>query len=89
MIVPEPQPPYVAPLLAAHPMRVLQFPNLEGLLNGRAFHYPYRKTFEEACHDPLVSVHTSGTTGKCDNPNPSVLVVSAELATKDFRNQGP
>lgn len=69
MIVPELQPPYVAPLLAAHPMRVLQFPKLEGLLNGQALHYPYRKTFQEGFNDPLLSVHTSGTTGKCDNPN--------------------
>ena len=89
MIIPEPQPPYVAPLLDAHPMRVLKFPTLEGLLNGRASHYPYLKTFEEACHDPLVSVHTSGTTGKCDNSNSSALVVCAELASKDLQSQEP
>lgn len=89
MIVPELQPPYVAPLLAAHPMRVLQFPKLEGLLSGRALHYPYRKTFEEAYHDPLVSLHTSGTTGKCDNPKPSALVASGKLVMKDIRSQGP
>lgn len=64
MIVPEPQPPYVAPLLAAYPMRVLQLPTLKGLLSGRALHYPYKKTFEEARHDPLVMLHTSGSTGK-------------------------
>ncbi|MCJ1463036.1 hypothetical protein MMC07_001640 [Pseudocyphellaria aurata] len=40
MIVPEPRPPYVASLLAAYPMRVLQLPNLEGLLNGETLHYP-------------------------------------------------
>ena len=89
MIVPEPQPPYVAPLLAAYPVRVLQFPKLEELFRGPAWHYPYTKTFEEACHDPLVSLHTSGTTGKCDDPSLSALVVSAELVTKDYQSQGP
>lgn len=69
-------------------MRVLQFPALEELLSGQALQYPYRKTFEEAYHDPLVSIHTSGTTGKWDNPNPSSSVLTAELVAKDFRSQG-
>lgn len=90
MIVPELQQPYMAPLLAAHPMRLLQFPKLEGLLSGRALHYPYRKTFQEGYNDPLLSIHTSGTTGKYDSPKfPSALVVSAKPVMKDFRNQGP
>lgn len=90
MIVPELQPPYVAPLLAAHPMRVLQFPNLEALLSGRALHYPYRKTFQEGYNDPLLSIHTSGTTGKDDSPKfSSALVISAKPVLKDFRSQEP
>lgn len=69
MIVPALQPLYVAPLLAAHPMRLLQLPKLEELLNSRALHYPYKKTFHEGYRDPLVSLHTSGTTGKCQFPH--------------------
>lgn len=64
MIVPEPQPPYIAPLLALNPMRVLRFPSLEVLLNLKVADYPYKKSFEEARYDPMVSLHTSGSTGK-------------------------
>lgn len=66
-------------------MRVLQFPNLDKILNGRALYYPYKKTFEEAYRDPLVSIHTSGSTGKCDNQN---HLGPANLVSKDFRSQG-
>lgn len=84
MIVPEPQPPYVAPLLAAHPTRVLQFPNLDGILDGRALNYPYKKTFKEAaCQDHLVSIHTLGSTGKCDNQTP---LGPADLVTRDSQS---
>ena len=73
MIVPEIQPPYVASLISAHPMRVIRLPKVETLLNDRALRYPYRKTFEEAFDDPLVTIHTSGSTGKCDNSRISLL----------------
>ncbi len=45
-------------------MRVLQLPDLEDLLNDKATPYPYNKSFEEAYNDPLVSLHTSGSTGR-------------------------
>ena len=45
-------------------MRVLVIPELDSLLYGPPVaSYPYDKTFEEACHDPFVSCHTSGSTG--------------------------
>lgn len=64
MVLPDPHPPCVAPLLKAYPMQILQFPDLEHLLNTETTPYPYTKTFEEAYNDPLLSLHTSGTTGK-------------------------
>ena len=41
--------------------------------------YLYEKTFEEAAHDPIVIVHTSGTTGM---PKP-ILWTHAIYATID------
>jgi acyl-coenzyme A synthetase/AMP-(fatty) acid ligase len=50
-------------LLEAYPLNVLTIPSLHTLLDGQAHTYPYTKTFEEGKHDPLVVVHTSGSTG--------------------------
>ena len=64
LIIPQPQPPYVAPLLAAYPMRTLQIPSLYEFLNAKAPNYEYKKSFEEARKDLLVALHTSGSTGR-------------------------
>ena len=64
MVLPDPHPPNVAPLLEAYPMQILQFPDLEHLLNTETKPYPYTKAFEEACNDPVLSLHMLGTTGK-------------------------
>ena len=64
IIVPEPEPSYVAPLLNAHPMRILRLPSLEELFNGKSLHYEYNKSFEEARDNPFVVLHTSGSTGR-------------------------
>lgn len=44
-------------------MRVLDFPSIETLLNGNHSHFPYTKSFQDVRDDPLVSLHTSGSTG--------------------------
>ncbi|KAF2800542.1 acetyl-CoA synthetase-like protein [Melanomma pulvis-pyrius CBS 109.77] len=44
-------------------MPAFQVPSLEVLLKEEFPHYSYHKTFEEAKNDPLVILHTSGTTG--------------------------
>jgi acyl-coenzyme A synthetase/AMP-(fatty) acid ligase len=46
----------------AYPMPSYQVPNIETLLNETFAHYPYQKTFEDAKNDPLLVLHTSGTT---------------------------
>lgn len=38
-------------------------PSIEELLNSTYKHFPYDKTFESAKREPLVALHTSGTTG--------------------------
>ncbi|KAF2262722.1 acetyl-CoA synthetase-like protein [Lojkania enalia] len=47
----------------AFPLSAFQVPSLDVLLSESFPHYPFRKTFEEAKLDPLVVLHTSGTTG--------------------------
>ena len=45
-------------------MRIIHVPGLEELLAGHYPHYPYNKTFEEARYEPLIALHTSGSTGE-------------------------
>jgi acyl-CoA synthetase (AMP-forming)/AMP-acid ligase II len=40
-----------------------QIPSLAELLDKEYPHFPFTKTFEEARSEPLVVIHTSGTTG--------------------------
>ncbi|KAF9693021.1 hypothetical protein EKO04_009158 [Ascochyta lentis] len=45
-------------------LQAVQVPELATLLDDTPCqHYPYRKTFEEAKHDPCFFIHTSGSTG--------------------------
>lgn len=51
-------------LTAAGPeLQTLEIPAIEELLTTRTKHYPYTKSFDEVCDDPLVVMHTSGSTG--------------------------
>lgn len=63
LLASEPQPPYVAPLLEAHSIRSLTLPAIDELLGLAGPGYEYRKSFDEACRDPFLAVHTSGSTG--------------------------
>ena len=58
-------------LLNARSLKSIQVPELDELLNEASVpEYPYNKTFEEARQEPLVVLHTSGSTGL---PKPIVL----------------
>ncbi|KAL8713809.1 MAG: hypothetical protein Q9225_006706 [Loekoesia sp. 1 TL-2023] len=50
--------------------RTVHVPTIFQLLDGQYKHYPYVKTFEAARDEPLMVVHTSGTTS---DPKPIVL----------------
>ncbi|MCJ1251009.1 hypothetical protein MMC30_008240 [Trapelia coarctata] len=63
LITSSPRPPVVNAIVSAHPLRVLEVPSLQDLLTTAYPHYPYNKTFLEARNEPLVVLHTSGTTG--------------------------
>lgn len=59
---PGPTLPVIDAILHVHQLQVLRSPGVEELLDRPYPHYPFRKTFEEARSEPLVVVHTSGTT---------------------------
>jgi acyl-coenzyme A synthetase/AMP-(fatty) acid ligase len=63
MLVPTIRPDVVNTILEVYEMRVYQIPELKDLLDQDYTHYPYEKTFDEARSEPLVALHTSGTTG--------------------------
>ncbi|PQE04333.1 NRPS-like enzyme protein [Rutstroemia sp. NJR-2017a BBW] len=57
--------PAVAAILSTtgHGLQELEIPTIEKLLTKPSKHYPYEKTFDEVCDEPLVVMHTSGSTG--------------------------
>lgn len=54
--------PVVDAIVKVHQIQLLRSPSVEELFESTCPHYPFRKTFEEARGEPLVVVHTSGTT---------------------------
>ncbi|THV47479.1 hypothetical protein BGAL_0307g00020 [Botrytis galanthina] len=64
LLTTSPQPPIVTPVVKLHDyLRVLTIPSIEELLSTTYEYFPYGKIFEEAKGEPLVALHTSGTTG--------------------------
>lgn len=60
----QPYLPSVKEFLAKRPMKTLELPELEELLDADdTDHYPFTKTFEEAAREPFCILHTSGSTG--------------------------
>jgi acyl-CoA synthetase (AMP-forming)/AMP-acid ligase II len=54
----------VQPILGQRPMRTLIVPELNELLDPSPVEvYPYAKSFRDACHDPCLVLHTTGSTG--------------------------
>ena len=55
--------PVVEAVLGSYQMSKYQVPELDVLLDSTSEHYAYEKTFQEARLEPLLVLHTSGTTG--------------------------
>ncbi|KAL9098748.1 MAG: hypothetical protein Q9163_005648 [Psora crenata] len=70
-----PHSPLVRGILKACPLRILDSPCLPELLEKPCPHYPFPKTFAAARQEPLVVVHTSGTTAV-----PKPIVYSHDFA---------
>lgn len=63
LLVPEVVPPVSKMISEACEMRILHVPGIEELFGRKHSHYPFEKNFEQAKHEPLVVLHTSGSTG--------------------------
>ncbi|KAF4627987.1 hypothetical protein G7Y89_g10168 [Cudoniella acicularis] len=63
LITTDPQPPSVKAILEKASLQTLVVGSVEELLTTEYAHFPFNKTFEQAQDEPLVSLHTSGTTG--------------------------
>jgi hypothetical protein len=57
MLTSNPTPPAVGPILSAYPMKHLQVPSVEDLLDTVHPHYPYNKTFVTAHFEPFVVMY--------------------------------
>ncbi|KAF1945066.1 acetyl-CoA synthetase-like protein [Clathrospora elynae] len=63
MLTPEVPLPVAGEVLEQRDMRNYSIPTLEYLITAHPEHYHYTKTYAQHQHEPLVSLHTSGTTG--------------------------
>lgn len=64
MLISSPAPPVHKEVISHRPMKTFEIPSFEALLQGSPKErYPYNKTWEQHRNEPLVCLHTSGTTG--------------------------
>lgn len=75
----------VLPWLELHPMCLIMAPSPESWLHSTPPPLPYLKQFDQARWDPLVVLHTSGSTGI---PKPIVMRQGSFAIADGFRN-GP
>jgi acyl-coenzyme A synthetase/AMP-(fatty) acid ligase len=65
LVTTDPEPVPVSSIRREYSINVIRIPSLDELLCSQdVLPYPYNKTFEEARHEPLFVLHTSGSTGK-------------------------
>ena len=63
-LAPQPNPSVAVEILNSYPMRTLSLPPLEEWLHGSDVErYPYAKSYLEASRDPMLVLHSSGSTG--------------------------
>ncbi|KAJ5717801.1 NRPS-like enzyme [Penicillium malachiteum] len=62
-LTPVPRPPFVGPILEGCSVKSIDIPSLEALLTTEYPHFEYHKTYPEAGPEPIVILHTSGSTG--------------------------
>ncbi|KAI0147792.1 hypothetical protein GGR57DRAFT_505397 [Xylariaceae sp. FL1272] len=55
--------PIVKPLMAEDGVRGVEIPSFDDMLESTPEHFPYDKTFDEVCNDPVLVCQSSGSTG--------------------------
>lgn len=82
LLVPTPRPPFVAGLIEALNLKVVEVPSVDTLLCTQYPAFEYSKTYPEAATDRVVVLHTSGSTGI-----PKPIIWTHEGAAKHIRMQ--
>ncbi|RAH66761.1 acetyl-CoA synthetase-like protein [Aspergillus aculeatinus CBS 121060] len=82
LIAPVPRPPAAAAILEAVSLQVLNIPSMEELVSIEYPPFEFSKTYPEAALEPLVIIHTSGSTGI-----PKPITWTHETAVKHMRMQ--
>lgn len=59
-------------------------PSFQVMFDSQAEHYPYEKTFEEARSDPIVVLHSSGSTGETPAGHSNLIVNIVGLTVSRF-----
>ncbi|KAI0172477.1 putative NRPS-like enzyme [Hypoxylon sp. FL1284] len=77
LITTDPTPPTVPTIIEAVTPRKLTTPSVESLLGERYSHFAFDKSLEQARWDPLIIIHTSGSTGL-----PKPLIWTHETAAR-------
>ncbi|PYI31348.1 NRPS-like enzyme [Aspergillus indologenus CBS 114.80] len=80
LIAPVPRPPAATAILEAVSLQVLDIPSVEELVGTEYPSFELAKTYPEAAHEPLVIIHTSGSTGI-----PKPITWTHETAAKHMR----
>lgn len=63
MLTTSPHPPGVSGVVDSCKLRSFEIPSIDELFDKSYPHFPYNKTYEEHKLEPLVAVHSSGSTG--------------------------
>ena len=69
ILAPSTSPEIVSKFLALHPHNLVRVQEVENILAKDHLHFDFNKSFEDARREPLVVLHTSGTTG---HPKPVI-----------------
>ncbi|KAJ5634499.1 NRPS-like enzyme [Penicillium herquei] len=62
-LTPVPRPPFIGSILEGCSVKAIDIPSLETLLTTEYPHFEFNKTYPEAGPEPIVFLHTSGSTG--------------------------
>ncbi|KAI0202451.1 hypothetical protein F4808DRAFT_76239 [Astrocystis sublimbata] len=77
--------PLVKPLLSEETIQALEVPAFKAMLNSTPDRFPYEKSFDEVCNDPVLVLHSSGSTGE---PKP-ITMTHASFAVLDNERNYP
>ncbi|KAI0837983.1 acetyl-CoA synthetase-like protein [Hypoxylon sp. FL0890] len=78
--------PIIKPLLTLSPtLHDVAIPAFDDMLNSTPDHYPYNKEFDKAINEPLVVLHSSGSTG----PPKPITMTNGSFAVLDYERTLP